>query len=104
MVARRRTSTASASPPFRVRLEPDIRRRAEVALDAMGLSLGGYLNMAVAAAARGDVNPMDFMRPGPKTLAAIKELQDGGGKSFASVDELMADLNADDEAFVPVQG
>jgi DNA-damage-inducible protein J len=96
MVAQRRTSTASASPPFSVRLDPNVRRRAEVALDAMGLSLGGYLNMAVAAAARGDVNPMDFMSPGPKTLAAIKELQEGGGKSFVSVDELMADLNADD--------
>jgi len=96
MGVQRRISTASASPPFSVRLDPNVRRRAEIALDAMGLSLGGYLNMAVAAAARGDVNPMDFMSPGPKTLAAIKELQEGGGKSFASVDELMADLNADD--------
>ena len=96
MVTKRRISTASASSPFSVRLDPNVRRRAEVALDAMGLSLGGYLNMAVAAASRGDVNPMDFMSPGPKTLAAIKELQEGGGRSFACVDELMADLNADD--------
>lgn len=96
MTAPRRKSSASASPPFSVRLDPKVRRRAEIALDAMGLSLGGYLNMAVAAAARGDVNPMDFMSPGPKTLAAIKELQEGGGKRFASVDELMVDLNADD--------
>jgi len=37
---------------------------------------------------------MDFMSPRPETLAAIKELQESGGKSFASVDELMADLES----------
>jgi DNA-damage-inducible protein J len=91
-----RKSATVANPPFSVRIDPDVRRRAEIALDAMGLSLGGFINMAVATAARGDVNPMDFMRPGRKTLAAIKELQDGGGKSFTSIDALIADLHADD--------
>ena len=85
-----------ASPPFSVRLDPDLRRRATITLDAMGLSLGGFLNMAVAAAARGDVNPMDFVSPGPKSLAAIKELQNGGGHVAHSVDELMEQLHADD--------
>lgn len=34
--------------------------------------------------------------PDHKTLAAIKELEEDGGKSFSSIDELMADLNSDD--------
>lgn len=94
----RKTKVAKkgTSPPFSVRLDPELRRRAVITLDAMGLSLGGFLNMAVAAAARGDVNPMDFVAPGPKSLAAIKELQDGGGHVAHSVDELMEQLHADD--------
>jgi len=35
-------------------------------------------------------------QPSAKTIAAIRELEAGGGKSSNSVDELIADLNADD--------
>ena len=35
-------------------------------------------------------------QPSAKTIAAIRELEAGGGKSCNSVEELMADLNADD--------
>ena len=34
--------------------------------------------------------------PNAETIAAIEELEKGGGKSFGSVEELMAELNADD--------
>jgi hypothetical protein len=44
-------------------------------------------------AARGDVNPMGFVAPGPKSLAATKELQDGGGQLAHGVDELMEQLH-----------
>jgi DNA-damage-inducible protein J len=33
--------------------------------------------------------------PNAETIEAIEELERGGGKSFASVEELMADLNSD---------
>lgn len=35
--------------------------------------------------------------PNAETIAAIKELESGEGKSFASVEALMADLNSEDE-------
>ena len=35
-------------------------------------------------------------RPNADTLAAIAELESGGGKSFNTIEELMADLDADD--------
>jgi hypothetical protein len=38
---------------------------------------------------RGDV-------PNAETIAAIEELEKGGGESFDSIEELMADLNADE--------
>ncbi|MCX8506766.1 MAG: hypothetical protein ORN98_09165 [Alphaproteobacteria bacterium] len=34
-------------------------------------------------------------RPNADTLAAIAELESGGGKSFNTIEELMADLDAD---------
>jgi len=34
--------------------------------------------------------------PTAETAAAIRELEEGKGKSFLSVDELLADLNADE--------
>ena len=34
--------------------------------------------------------------PNAETVAAMCELEEGKGESFASVDELLADLNADD--------
>ena len=32
-----------------------------------------------------------------QTLEAVRELHDGGGKSFDSVEDLMVDLGSDDE-------
>jgi hypothetical protein len=34
--------------------------------------------------------------PNAETIAAIEELEAGGGKSFDSVEELMVELNCDD--------
>lgn len=36
-------------------------------------------------------------RPSAETLAAMAELENGGGFSCSTVDELMAELHADDE-------
>lgn len=40
-------------------------------------------------------------RPSAKTLAAISELENGGGFSYSTIDELMAELNADDDDATP---
>jgi DNA-damage-inducible protein J len=40
--------------------------------------------------------PFDVKVPSATTRKAIAELESGKGKTFASVDELMADLHADD--------
>ncbi len=39
---------------------------------------------------------VDLFLPNEETLAAMRELDAGGGKTFDSVEALMADLNADD--------
>ena len=40
--------------------------------------------------------PFDVKAPNATTRKAIAELEAGKGKRFASVDDLMADLHADD--------
>ena len=40
--------------------------------------------------------PFNVRAPNAETLAAMAELESGNGKSFAIVEALMADLNADD--------
>ena len=40
--------------------------------------------------------PLCPITPGPRTLAAIAEAERGGLPSFDSIEELMADLDADD--------
>ena len=40
--------------------------------------------------------PLDLCAPNQETIAAMRELDKGGGKSYNSVEALMADLLADD--------
>ena len=40
--------------------------------------------------------PPELFQPSAETLAAFAEIDRGGLKRFDSVDELMADLNAED--------
>jgi DNA-damage-inducible protein J len=40
--------------------------------------------------------PFELLIPNAETIEAMKEARRGGLTSFATVDELMADLNADD--------
>ena len=46
--------------------------------------------------AREKALPFEPLVPNATTLAAMKEARQGGLKSFANVQALMADLNADD--------
>ena len=40
--------------------------------------------------------PFNVRVPNAETIAAMAELESGKGKSFATIEALMADLNADD--------
>ena len=41
--------------------------------------------------------PFDCIIPGPKTIAAMEELERGEGVTFCSVDDLIAELNREDD-------
>ena len=86
----------TSSVRISARIDPAIRDAAAANLKEMGLTTNDLVRLVMTHAARGKLNPLDFMQPTETTLAAMRELEAGGGKSYRSVEELMADLNSDD--------
>ena len=80
----------------RARIDPATKALATEALNAMGLSVSDAIRLLMLRVADEKRLPFEVKVPNKKTLAAMAELEAGGGKSFDSVEALMADLNADD--------
>jgi DNA-damage-inducible protein J len=79
-----------------VRMEAGLKKKATKALAAMGLSVSDLVRMTLTRVAQEQAVPFEVRVPNAKTVAAMRELDAGGGKSFNSVADLMADLNAED--------
>lgn len=79
-----------------VRLNEKVKARAEKALGAMGLTVSDAVRVLLTRVAAEQALPFEVKVPNAKTRAAMAEARRGGLKRFASVGDLMADLNADD--------
>ena len=86
-----------ADAVVRARVSADLKREAAVILAACGLTISDAIRLMLMHTVQdGDV-PFPHIIPNEKTLAAMRESLAGGwGKSINSVEELMADLHADD--------
>ncbi len=62
----------------------------------MGLTVSDAFRMMLTRVAREKALPFEPLVPNKKTIQAMKEARAGNLPSFASPDELIADLNADD--------
>jgi len=62
----------------------------------VGLSVSDAVRMMLVRVAYEKAMPFDIRVPNAETIAAMRELDEGGGKSFNSIEALLADLNADD--------
>ena len=80
----------------RARIDSSTKERASVALDAMGLSISDAIRLLMLRIADEQRLPFEVKVPNAKTRKAIAELESGKGKKFTAVDDLIADLNADD--------
>ena len=87
---------STADTYVRARIDTDTKDRAADALEAMGLSISDAIRLLMMRIADERRLPFEVKAPNPTTRKAIAELEVGKGKRFASVDTLMADLNADD--------
>ncbi len=79
----------------RSRIDTNTKERAASALDAMGLTISDAIRLLMLRIADEHRLPFDVKAPNAATKKAIVDLETGKGKKFASVDDLMADLNAD---------
>jgi DNA-damage-inducible protein J len=77
-------------------IDETVRRKAELAFATAGLTIDQAIHRLLLRAAEQQIVPLELYEPNAETLEAMEELRVGGGKSFHSVAELMADLNADD--------
>ena len=86
----------TADTYVRARIDTVTKERASEALEAMGLSISDAIRLLMVRIAHERRLPFEVKAPNATTRKAIAELEAGEGKSFSSVDALMADLNADD--------
>lgn len=87
---------STADTYVRARIDTDTKERAADALDAMGLSISDAIRLLMMRIADERRLPFDIKVPNVTTRKAIAELEANRGQQFSNVDDLMADLNADD--------
>ncbi len=85
-----------ANAVVRARIDEHIKEEATVVLASMGLTVSDAFRMMLTRVAREKALPFEPLVPNKETIQAMKEARAGNLPSFASPDELMADLNADD--------
>ena len=85
-----------ANTYVRARIDQATKDKASKALEAMGLSISDAIRILMLRVADERRLPFEVKVPNKITQKAINELETGKGKKFTSVDDLMADLNADD--------
>jgi DNA-damage-inducible protein J len=86
----------TADTYVRARIDTNTKKLAAEALEAMGLSISDAIRLLMRRVADERRLPFDVKAPNAATRKAIAELEAGDGKKFADVDDLMADLHADD--------
>ena len=85
-----------ANAVVRARIDEHIKEEATVVLAAMGLTVSDAFRILLTRVAREKALPFEPLVPNDETIAAMKEARRGNFPSFATVEGLMADLNADD--------
>ncbi|EQD77843.1 type II toxin-antitoxin system RelB/DinJ family antitoxin [Ferrovum myxofaciens] len=86
----------SANAVVRARIDEHIKEEASVVLEAMGLTVSDAFRIMLTRVAHDKALPFEPLIPNAETIAAMKEARRGKLQSFNSVDDLMADLNAED--------
>jgi len=80
----------------RARIDEKTRNEAVAVLDAIGLTASDAFRMMMVRIAAEKRLPFDPLVPNAQTIAAMEAARRGELTGIGSVDDLMADLNADD--------
>ncbi len=82
----------AADAVVRARIDSGTKKKAAAALDAMGLSISDAIRLLLLRVADEKRLPFAVTVPNEATAKAIRELEAGKGKKFATADELFDDL------------
>ncbi|MDR0770082.1 MAG: type II toxin-antitoxin system RelB/DinJ family antitoxin [Burkholderiales bacterium] len=80
----------------RARIDGHIKEEASTVLATMGLTVSDAFRIMLTRVAHEKALPFEPLIPNETTIAAMREAREGKGEKFATIDDLMADLNADD--------
>ena len=83
----------STDTVVRARIDSDTKARATEALQAMGLTVSDAIRLLMLRVADEKRLPFTIQVPNRTTVEAMKELADGKGRQFDSVEELFRDLD-----------
>ena len=86
----------AANQLVQARIDGAIKAEASAVLAAMGLTVSDAVRLLLTKVAQEKALPFEPLIPNATTIAAMKEAQQGNLARFASVNELMDELNADD--------
>jgi DNA-damage-inducible protein J len=85
-----------ASRMVQARVPGEIQDIANQVIQASGLTVSDVVRVLMTRIAQDKAIPSALFQPNAETLEAFAEIERGGLKRFATVDELFDDLHADD--------
>lgn len=86
----------AANAVVRARIDEQVKEEAAAVLAAMGLTVSDAFRIMLTRIAREKALPFEPLVPNETTIEAMKEARRGGLQCFASIESLMANLNAHD--------
>lgn len=86
----------AASALVQARVDGAVKEEAAAVLASMGLTVSDAVRLMLTRVARDHALPFDPLIPNVETVEAMKEARRGTLPSFDNVEDLMADLNAED--------
>ena len=86
----------AANQLVQARIDGAIKEEAASVLAAIGLTISDAVRLLLTKVAQDKALPFEPLIPNETTIAAMREAREGKGVKFATIDDLMADLNADD--------
>jgi DNA-damage-inducible protein J len=86
----------SENAVVRARIDEKIKSEASAVLAAMGLTVSDAFRLLMVKVAKEKALPFEPLIPNAETIEAMKAARRGELKTVGGIDELMADLRADD--------
>ena len=86
----------AANALVQTRINGNIKAEAAIVLASMGLTVSDAVRIMLTRVAHDKALPFEPLRPNAETIAAMEEARSGKMDSFVTIEDLMADLHADD--------